>query len=347
MAPTTRASHSAYPSVLAQPAFSSLDDAMRVSRAAALRRHTAQCGSVIADELADAAPRLLFCDDFPRAVAAGARAVRDGPFSTDGCAAVWFTPGEACDLLEALDRLVLFVGDSLLRQLQQGLHTVLTGSYTQGGVPKFSFEEAKSCTCDDAFKFECRERTFASYMGPGELICPKWRKGALVGTAMRLNTVEYFKEHENEVRGVMTVGGTDFSGSVIVLGIGLQEQLAAELILRDVYGPTIEHAKTRGDARIICMVLPSPDMALKPDEYKESQGVESVREFNEKIRRFCADRGVETLEMFAPTANASSYDGTHYGLKTNALLAQLFLNTLAHGPGWERASKLFASEYLF
>lgn len=84
MAPTVRASHSVYPSVRPAPSFSSLDEAMRVARAEALRRHTAQCGSVVSDELADAQPRLAFCEDFPRAVAAGGRAERDAPFATNG-----------------------------------------------------------------------------------------------------------------------------------------------------------------------------------------------------------------------------------------------------------------------
>lgn len=261
---------------------------------------------------------------------------------------MWFTPAEACDLLEAHDRLIVFIGDSLSRQLQQGLHTVLTGSYTQGGVPKFSFEDAKTCTCEDAYMFACRERTFASYTGPGELVCPKWRKGSFVGSAMRLNTVEYFKEHVNEVHGVMTVGGESFRGSVVVLGIGLQDMLDFDLILRDVYGPVIAHAKSRGDVRVLCMALPAPDEAKKPEAFRKAQGRAAIEHFNEQVRRFCSDRGAEMLELFAPTANATSYDGTHYGLRVNALLAQVFLNTIAQGAGWPRTAELYPEDaYLF
>jgi hypothetical protein len=128
MAPTTRPSHAAYPSLVPAPSFNSLDDAMAATRASALRRQTAQCNQVISDQLGNASSRLVWCDDFSRAVAAGGRAFKDAPFYTKGCPAVWFTPAEACALLTALDKMILFVGDSLSRQLNQGLFTVLTGS---------------------------------------------------------------------------------------------------------------------------------------------------------------------------------------------------------------------------
>ena len=212
---------------------------------------------------------------------------------------------------------------------------------THGGVPKFSFEEAKKCKCEDAFKYACRESTYASYMGPGDLVCPTWTRGPLVGSGMRLHTADYFKEHDSEVHGFMVVGGQMFSGSVVVLGVGLHENLDANIVIRDVVGPTIEHAEKRGDTRVICMMLPAPDMDLKPEQWKTDQGSKPVADFNEKIRRYCTDRGVEVFEMWAPTTNGSSYDGTHFGLSVNALLGQLFLNTLAHGKGWEKASKEF------
>jgi hypothetical protein len=127
---------------------------------------------VVSQQLGNASARLLPCDDFPRAVEGGSRAGRDGPFFTAGCPAVWFTPSEACDFLQGLNKLILFVGDSIARQVQQGLFTALTGSYTHGGVPKFSFPDAEVCRCDDAYKFPCREKTFANYMGPGHCACP-------------------------------------------------------------------------------------------------------------------------------------------------------------------------------
>ena len=171
LAPTQRPSPSAYPSLRPAPV-GELDAAVAAARAAALRRHTTQCGATFSDLLGNHTARLQYCEDYSRALLGGARPWRDGPFHPAGCSSVWFSPQEACDLVAGLNRVILFVGDSIARQLNQGFVNVLTGAFTHGGVPKFSFPEAEICRCDDAYKFDCRERTYANYAGPGDLICP-------------------------------------------------------------------------------------------------------------------------------------------------------------------------------
>ena len=280
-----------------------------------------------------------------RAVAAGRRAWRDGPFSPQGCHSVWFTPAEACDLLAGLNRLILFVGDSLARQANQGLAACLTGSFTHGGVPKFSFPEAETCRCDDAFKFDCRERTYANYNGPGDLVCPKWVGRNFVAQQMRLHSVDYFAEHFSEVEGTMVIGESNYGGSVIVLNLGLHENLDAAYLMEKVYGPTIEKAKEKGTVRVICMAQPAPDEALKPAQHRTGQGNAAVLAYNEKMRKFCRDRGVEVLELYAPSENATSYDGTHFAMPVNVLFGQLLLNTLAQGE-WDKAVAALGEGYL-
>ncbi len=208
-------------------------------------------------------------------------------------------------------------------------------------MPKFNFEDARGeCTCEGAFTFPCRHKTYAHYMGPASLVCPAWRDRSYVGTHMSLNDVQYFTEHDAEVYGVMTVGDSEYRGSVIVLGLGLHDALDAAFLIRDVYKPAIARAKTFNNARVICMLLPAPDEEKKPVEYRESQGRRSIEAFNAKMREFCLGQGVEVLELFAPSLNASSYDGTHFGLAANALFGQLFLNQLVQGE-WAAATAVF------
>jgi hypothetical protein len=344
LAPTRRPSPSAYPTLRPAPR-GALDAEVEAARAAALRRHTTQCGTTFSDLLGNHSARLRFCDDYPRALLDGRREALDGPFYPAGCASVWFTPGEACDLLAGLNRLILFVGDSIARQLNQGFVNVLTGAFTHGGVPKFSFPEAESCRCDDAYKFDCRERTYANYQGPGDLICPKWVGRNYVATQMRLHSVDYFKEHFVEVEGTMTIGEQNYGGSVIVLNLGLHENLDAAFLMEHVYGPTIETAKRRGSVRVICVGQPTPDEALKPAQYRTGQGVAAVTEYNTRLRTFCRDRGVEVMELQAPSQNATSYDGTHYAQAFNVLAGQLLLNLLAQGE-WGKATAALGEGFL-
>ena len=218
---------------------------------------------------------------------------------------------------------------------------------THGGVPKFSFEEARGeCVCDAAYTFPCRHKTYAHYMGPANLVCPTWND-AYVGTHMSLHDANYFIEHDSEVYGVMSVGGEHpYAGSIIVLGLGLHDALDAAYLIRDVYKPAIEKARERHRARVICMLLPAPDEEKKPEQYRESQGRASITAFNDKIRAFCRGQGAEVMELYAPTSNSTSYDGTHFSLGTNALLGQLFLNQLVQGE-WEAVTAVMGEGVLF
>ena len=213
-------------------------------------------------------------------------------------------------------------------------------------MPKFSFEEAQGeCTCDVGYHFPCRSKTYAQYTGPAHLVCPKWRD-TYVGTHLSLHDAEYFREHDAEVYGVMRVGdGESYRGSVIVLGLGLHDALDAPFLIRDVYQPAIDRARTFQGARVVCMLLPSPDEGKKPEEFRETQGVRSIGAFNDKLRKFCRSQGAEVFEMFAPTRNATSYDGTHFALAANALMGQLFLNQLVHKE-WEAATRVFGEGFL-
>lgn len=339
-------SPSPFPTRVPLAPLSELELAFATQRAAALRRHTAQCGYVISDQLADAAPRLAYCDDFPRAVAGGARPYRDGPFTLDGCSAVWFSPSEACELLRAHDLRVQIVGDSITRQLQQGIFTVLTGQYTFGGVPKLHPDEMARCVCEDGYRHPCREATYSSFTGQGTLVCPTWIHSTYVATGFVLSSVPYFEEHMSEVKGSLYVANQHHKGAVLVLGLGLHDGLHAEYVIEKVYEPMAAEARRYGNVRIFCLMFPAPDMEKKPVQYRESQGVRAVFEYNSKIRRWCYDRDFEPLELFAPSLNASSFDGTHFGLTTNALFGQLFLNTLAQGPGWTRTREIFGDGFL-
>jgi hypothetical protein len=228
-------------------------------------------------------------------------------------------------------------------------HTLPAGAgrSTHGGVPKFSFEEARGeCTCDAAYAFPCRQKTYAHYMGPADLVCPTWRH-AFVGTHMSLHDATYFTEHDAEVYGVMHAGGeAPYAGSIVVLGLGLHDALDAAYLIRDVYKPAIERAREKARARVVCMLLPAPDEDKKPEQYRESQGRASILAFNDKIRTFCRGQGAEVLELYAPSANATSYDGTHYSLATNALFGQLFLNSLVHSE-WEAVTGVMGEGLLF
>lgn len=137
----------------------------------------------------------------------------------------------------------------------------------------------------------------------------------------------------------MLVGRTQYRGSVVVINIGVHDGFDAEYLAGNVYGPAIEDARNHGDARLICVLAPWVETARKPDKFKDSQGDTQVLSFNNRLRRFCDERGAEVFDMRAATFNMTSMDGMHRGLAANVLMGQLFLNFLAQGPwGWADAN---------
>ena len=354
-------SPSALPSLRAAPT-GPLDVAFGQARRRRQARETRQCNQTFSDVLHDAAPRLVQCDDFARALRQGTRAFANGPLSlAPPCKAVFFSPSEACDLLAGLGDLVIFVGDSLSRQLLQGVFMVLSGSFSAGGVPpqESQFHSANtsappdaSCACEAGMRYACREETFAFWHGPLHWVCPKWGVGArYLHPALTLTTAADFLQGEGwtEVKNGLAWGQDIFGGTTLVINVGLHDNLDAHHVAENVYNvllsDKVAFAKNRR-TRVICFLMPAPEDSKRRNEHVGSQGLSAVVDFNDRMRKVCLDRGAEVFEAFAATAGMSTSDGLHFPMAGNVLLAQLLLNQLAQGPGWERAAAALGTDYL-
>ena len=78
----------------------------------------------------------------------------------------------------------------------------------------------------------------------------------------------------------------------------------------------------------VVFVAPSYVGGLKPAIYNSTQGNGAVLAFTRHLRGFCGSHGIALIDPFEPSRGAHSFDGTHYGLEFNVLLAQLVLNVL-------------------
>jgi hypothetical protein len=350
---------SALPSLRAAP-MGELDAVLTTSRAARLVRETTQCNQTFSNSLLNATPRLLPCDDFSRAMREGRRASIDAPFDLKGCRGVWFTPSEACDMIEAQDRMILFVGDSLLRQMLQSLFVILSGHYTSGGVPMMAVKASDNnnvtarvrlpnmeCACEAGFAYHCREKTFADWFGPLHWICPKWGQRRYIHPILHYVNSGDFSANWNSIVNALDWGEQIFSGTTLVLNIALHNYLDAEELAEKVYGPLFTQlANATYRVRVICFLMPAPEEAKRKAVHLAAQGTRAVIEYNAKMRRFCTDRGATVFESFAVTKNATTSDGLHFPFATNVLLAQLLLNLIGQGEGWQAAVHALGDDFL-
>ena len=335
------------------------DAAFASARARRLARETAQCNQTFSALLEDAAPRLEHCADFARAVRNGRRAGPNSPFSlAPPCRALFFSPAEACDLLQGPGRLVILAGDSLMRQLQQGLFMALTGSYWAAGVPPQSAAHAANasappdsrCSCEAGLLYACREETFAYWLGPAHWVCPKWGTQRFLHPTLTLTTAADFNAGEGwqALEAGLDWGEQLFEGTTLVINVGLHDNLDARHMAEHVYSVLLEKVAWRAQrrTRVICSLMPAPEDAKRRNEHVGTQGTGAVIEYNEKMRKVCLDRGAEVFEAFAATEGMRTVDGLHFPMAGNVLQAQLLLNQIAQGQGWERAVATLGDGFL-
>ena len=102
-----------------------------------------------------------------------------------------------------------------------------------------------------------------------------------------------------------------------------------------VYGPAISSAqRSAAHVRVICVL---PSWVAGPHAGGGNAlglGDAATRDFNDRLRSFCEERGAEAFDTRAVAHDMSIASGVHRGLAANVLLAQLFLNLLSQGHGW-------------
>jgi hypothetical protein len=352
---TASATPSAPPSHAPLPT-GSYEALFAAARERRLEAATSQCGRVYSRALSNASARLVHLDSLASCLERGVRAnssssgEEDAPLALP-CPVPWLAPEEACRLLAALNTQLVLVGDSLVRQLQQGLFVALTGNYYSGGVIAQDAAEAARCACEAGLSWGCRHAAFpaAGWVVPPHLVCPAWG-------ARRLLLPQYLQNRADDCLSdcpggsegerwaaldALLDGGTRLHNTTeftLVVNVGLHDLLDAPLAAKLVYGPVLARAAAHPGTRILCMLATFPEEAKKPRQFMLSQGLAAVRAFNAELSQFCRDRGAEIFDAYSATVNASTTDGIHFRLGTNVLLAQLLLNTLAQGKGWERAS---------
>jgi hypothetical protein len=161
-----------------------------------LESQATQCGHKYLETITPPASRSqpMCVEGLLKSLATGGRASVNGPFKFGGaCGGIkWYSPREACDLLQAAGSLVL-VGDSLQRHLAQALFSVLAGNMKHGGalshmLPREHPHLLDLCTCDKMYDDHaehggdrrCRDASSAnlgvSSPGSQSMICPNWRR---------------------------------------------------------------------------------------------------------------------------------------------------------------------------
>ncbi len=284
----------------------------------------------------------------------------DGELALPGeCGPQWHAPAAACAALARAGG-ALLIGDSLARQLTQGLALVLSGNFAVGSLLAAGAQPFRSgsaaevwarCTCDATFgkPAVCHDQPLA----PGadfRALCPSWRQGAPGGLAFRNWWGPGFEGGADlkpafyaEVREALAnfsasagLGGAGATPPALVIEVGPAWYQpgrpgaaweAGSSAIAQFVGAMAAAARAAG-ARLVCFLPPAPDEARKPKHVMPQQGDAAYRAVNEWVAGLCGAERALVLDGYALTKGAWSRDGTHYEGRINAMLAQALLSLM-------------------
>lgn len=206
------------------------------------------------------------------------------------------------------------------------------GNYHAGGMQAWKYNETifMRCMCDGQFDdrydirqfdIRCRDRSIIHWPYMGRYFCPGWREEH-VQLLEWFNFIDLQKLDSHIARS---------NSSVIVIyhAVGLHIGMQPELTIHKFYQPIVNSIKSQSKQVIYIVASLHTPGAHKPREYLATQGLKAVTHYNGAIRTWANTMNVPFFTTQQMTANLTSVDGTHYGLRANILLAQMFLNVVA------------------
>ncbi|KAI9725127.1 MAG: hypothetical protein M1828_003469 [Chrysothrix sp. TS-e1954] len=272
-----------------------------------------------------------------KAMSGGGRAGIDAPYSPRGCDMRWYTTAEICDILARFDQ-IFFIGDSMMRNLAVGAHTLVRDDLDNG--PRTTFKEdpeGLDCHCEGVFgaKACIWNAAFSSYMqytySPESMICPQ------ESTA--------FMEFNSELDYPLASGVPELTAAlpkskprkptVFVLGQGIWNELnetSAHAWIQQVEfailsampwltggatgsaitgDPVTRGTGLGGDVSFPRMfVTPTASGKNKPEKFIDKQGSVPLIRFEENMAPWLRENGYDHLGVYNLTVQNTSPDGT-------------------------------------
>ncbi|XP_071104508.1 uncharacterized protein [Haliotis cracherodii] len=225
-----------------------------------------------------------------------------------------FTAQKACDLLQGLT--ITFVGDSLLRHIYTGFLLLLSNNPFDGAIKTDAPKDIrKQCEGMDMFT---------------EKNCRIWLK-RYTFVCNNSNYIEmrdtYKAKDVGNFRGVAKQM-INKQNTIIVLSIGLHDQLNSKRVLQDFIMPVFrlkEKEKSSWPKLIWSTIHSRSHLIFRKDIHDHFK---KTKEFNDIMTTHMIRHGVPVFDTFNMTHGVVSPDGTHYGSGINIMKAQMLLNFL-------------------
>lgn len=264
----------------------------------------------------------------------------------------WYTLVEVCEIFSRYDR-VLFIGDSLMRHIVEGVYVYLRADIGLGAIadwaveaePKTGIDSVQDCMCGvQTGTRACSDAVIedsewlignATAAGVSPLICPLGVDGG-PGLKMRYIRSAAHPASEEELQQI-----TAAAASISVSSNVQRKPVAA--VLHSTFWNNVNVEETSRWVEQVVSALIAANGNSKPPvlfvtanaggltksaRYIESQGNQALANFEREIQPRMEQRRVDVLGCFNMSLQATSSDGTHANFEGNLLKAMSVFNWL-------------------
>ena len=298
----------------------------------------------------------IFCQNRPRvleALSGGGRHGFDAPYSPVGCQYRWYTTAEICMILERFDGIV-FIGDDMLRTIYAAFNMLLRENIDFGGLKQWELDDQTrdNCRCDDQLtRPECVKNIVSS----SEDVAANDANKAGHRAPYYCNRKTCFKAsfscissdpHTGYPHFYLPITGSPSSDEMhdrfttllkndpdsykpipVIHTIGLSTSLSWPLATASM-DEWLGLADASGKNVPFLWVGPNAAGHLKPPGQILNQGNNALWHYTVEMAKEAQSRDVDALGMYNLTLQASSWDGSGYGLKVALVQAMMVSNDL-------------------
>lgn len=166
----------------------------------------------------------------------------------------------------------------------------------------------------------CREATISYFRFMGQIYCPDWTH----------ERVQYYEWYDTLPAQKLTeiLLKDPSKKNIIFHAVGLHIRLNSATAIRQLYQPVLNIINnTRRNTHYMIGSVHMPG-SNKPPQYLKTQGPEAVKTYNRAVQDWARMQNITFYYTERLTANVTSIDGTHFGLRVNIILAQMLLNAI-------------------
>lgn len=259
-----------------------------------------------------------------------------------------FTGREAQSIIRRY-RSVMVLGDSLTRHVFNGLLILVNGDAAKGALrgahtffkepialtPGCEYEglltEKKQCFDEMAW-----DNIYGKEVSPRAEGCPASDCNVRGGCRPDLQKMTGFRRNGSLIlwtwyeatcrTHALEIASRLTSRDAIIVGEGIHDNFNMgkfKSYVSDKFINVVRKSKAR--FLVLGALASGPK---KPTRYIGSQGTAAAKSFNAKLDQYAKEKKFETLHSLDMTLNASSFDGTHFGLDVNLMRASQVLEWL-------------------